>query len=69
MAERVMLDRGLVVVDLDAELGGVAKKGLELGGDRRIIGASEGGRGKSRRGSNGEQLNDKRKRNDKSRQP
>jgi hypothetical protein len=68
MAEGVMLNRRLVVVDLDAELGSVAKKGLELGGDRRIIGASEGWRGESRPGCDGEQLSYERKSNGKRRQ-
>jgi hypothetical protein len=58
MAEWVMLDGRFVVVDLDAELSGVAKERLELGGDRRIIGAGESGRGKSRRRRGGEKLND-----------
>jgi len=58
MAEWVMLDGRFVVVDLDAELSGVAKERLELGGDGRIIGAGESGRGKSRRRRGGEKLND-----------
>ncbi len=57
-----MLDRRFVVVDLDAELGGVAKERLELGGDRRVVGAGESGRGESRRRRGGEKLNDERKR-------
>ena len=65
MAGRVVLGRRFVVVDLDAELSGVAKERLELSGDRRIIGAGEGRSGKSRRGGGGEKLNDERKRNDK----
>jgi hypothetical protein len=67
MAGWAMLDRRFVVVDLDAKLGGVAKERLELGGDRRIIGAGESGRGKSRRRRGGEKLNDEGKRNDKRR--
>jgi hypothetical protein len=58
MAKWVMLDGRFVVVDLDAELSGVAKQRLEFGGDRRIIGAGESGRGKSRRRRGGEKLND-----------
>jgi hypothetical protein len=69
MAERVMLDGRFVVVDLDAELGGVAKQRLKLGPDRRVIGAGEGRRGKGGRRRGGEQLNDERKRNDKGREP
>jgi hypothetical protein len=65
MAGRVVLDRRFVVVDLDAELSGVAKERLELSGDRRIIGAGGGRRGKSRRRGGGEKLNDEGKRNDK----
>ena len=65
MAEWVVLDGRLVVVDLDAELSGVSKERLEFSGDRRIIGAGEGRRGKSRRRGGGEKLNDERKRNDK----
>ena len=68
MAERVMLDGRFVVVDLDAELSGVAKKRLELGGHRRIIGAGKSGRGESRRRRRGEKLNDERKSNGKGRQ-
>jgi hypothetical protein len=69
MAGSVMVDGRFVVVDLDAELSGVAKERLELSGDRRIIGAGEGRRGKSRRRGGGEKLNDERKRNDKCREP
>jgi hypothetical protein len=68
-AEWVMLDGRFVVVDLDAELGGVAKQRLKLGRDRRVIGAGEGRRGKGGRRRGGEQLNDERKRNDKGREP
>jgi hypothetical protein len=60
MAGRRVLGRRFVVVDLDAELGGVAKERLKLGGNRRVIGAGEGGRGKRRRRRGGEKLNDKR---------
>jgi len=69
MAKWAMLDGRLVVVDLDAELGGVAKERLKLGRDRRVIGASESGRGESRRRGGGKKLNDERKRNDKGREP
>ena len=65
MTGRRVLDRSLVVVDLDAELGGVAKERLELGGDRRVIGAGESGRGERGRRCGGEQLNDQRERDDK----
>jgi hypothetical protein len=67
MAGRRVLGRSLVVVDLDAELGGVAKERLELGGDRRVIGAGESGRGDRRRRRGGEKLNDKRECDDKGR--
>ena len=69
MAGRVVLDGRFVVVDLDAELGGVAKERLELGRDRRVIGAGENGSGKSRRGGGGKKLNDERQRNEKGREP
>ena len=65
MAGWVVVDGRFVVVDLDAELGGVAKKRLELGGDRRVISPRESGRGKSWRRRGGEKLNDERQRNDK----
>jgi hypothetical protein len=68
MAGWVMLDRRFVVADLDAELGGVAEERLELSGDRRIVGAGENGRGKSRGRRGGEKLNDERQRNDKGRE-
>jgi hypothetical protein len=68
MAGRRVLGRSLVVVDLDAELGGIAKERLKLGGDRRVIGAGESGRGHRRRCRSGEKLNDKRKRDEKRRQ-
>ena len=68
MASRIVLDGRFVVADLDAELGGVAEEGLELGGDGRVICASESGRGKSRRRGGGEKLNDERKCNGKRRQ-
>ena len=55
-----VLGRRFVVVDLDAELRSVAKHRLELGGDRRVIGAGESGRGKRRRRRGGEKLNDER---------
>lgn len=64
MAGRVVLGGRFVVVDLDAELGGVAEERLELRGDRRVIGAGESGRGKRRRRRGGEKLNDKRKRDE-----
>jgi hypothetical protein len=66
MAGRVVLGGRFVVVDLDAELGGIAKERLELGGDRRVIGAGESGR-HCRGGRGGEKLNDERKRDDKCR--
>ena len=65
MAGRRVLGRRFVVVDLDAELGGIAKERLKLGGDRRVIGAGESGRSKGRRRRGGEKLNDERKRDEK----
>jgi hypothetical protein len=65
MASRVVVVGGrFVVVDLNAELGGVAKERLKLGRDRRVIGASESRRSKSGRRRGGEKLNDERKRDD-----
>jgi len=64
MARPVTVDGRFVVVDLDAELGGVAKERLKLGRDRRVIGASESRRSKSGRRRGGEKLNDERKRDD-----
>ena len=68
MARRRVLGRSLVVVDLDSELGGVAKERLKLGGNRRVIGAGEGRRGDRRRRRGGEKLNHKRERDEKRRQ-
>ena len=62
MAGRRVPGWNFVVVDLDAELGGVAEKRLEFGGDRRVIGAGESGRGYRRRRRGGEKLNDERER-------
>jgi hypothetical protein len=69
MAGRRVLGRSFVVVDLDAELGGVAKERLKLGGDRRVIGAGESGRRHRRRRCGGEKLNDERKGDEKGAQP
>ena len=54
MAGRRVPGWNFVVVDLDAELGGVPEKRLEFGGDRRVIGAGESGRSHRRRGRGGE---------------
>ena len=64
MASRVVVGGRFLVVDLDAELGSVAKERLKLGRDRRVIGASESRRSKSGRRRGGEKLNDERKRDD-----
>jgi hypothetical protein len=61
MAGRRVLGRSLIVVDLDAELSGVAKERPELGGDCRVIGAGESGRCHRRPRCGGEKLNDERK--------
>ena len=52
MTDRRVLARDAVIVDVDAEIGSVAKDRLKLGGDRGIIGAGEGRRsnGGRRRG-------------------
>jgi hypothetical protein len=60
MAGRRVPGWNFVVVDLDAELGGIAKERLKLGGDRRIISAGESRRSKGRRRCGGEKLNDER---------
>jgi hypothetical protein len=57
-----MLARGAVIVSVDAEFRRVAEDRLELGSDRRVIGASEGGRRQRGRGRGGEKLNDERER-------
>jgi hypothetical protein len=62
MAGRRVLGWNFVVVDLDAELGRIPEQRLKLGGDRRVIGAGESGRGHRRRRRGGEQLNDERER-------
>jgi hypothetical protein len=68
MADRVMLDGRLVVADLDAELGRVAKERLELGRDCCAIRAGETGRGHRGRRRSGEKLHNERKRDYKRRQ-
>ena len=68
MASRRVPGWSFVVVDLRAELGGVAEKRLEFGGDRRVIGAGESGRGHRRRRRGGEQLNDERERDEEGRE-
>ena len=62
-AWRVLAGRA-VIIDVGAKRRRVAEERLEFGGDRRIIGAGEGGRGERRRGSSGEKLNDERERDD-----
>jgi hypothetical protein len=65
MAGRRVLGRSLVVVDLDAELRGVAKQRFKLGSNCCVIRSGESGRGQSRRRRGGEKLNDERKRDQK----
>ena len=62
---RRVLAGGFVIVDVGAELRRVAEDRLELGGDRRVISASESRRGERRRGRGCEQLNDERESDDK----
>jgi len=64
MAGRRVLARSAVVNDLDAELGCVAEDCLKLGGDRRVVGTKESGRGKGGRRRGGEKLNDERQRDE-----
>ena len=59
MAARRVLAGRTLIVDMGAKSGCVAKDRLELGGDRRLIGAGEGGRSERGRRRGGEQLNDK----------
>ena len=61
---RRVLAGGFVIVDVGAELRRIAEDRLELGGDRRVISASESRRGERRRGRGGEQLNNERERDD-----
>ena len=60
IAARPMLARRAVVVDMGAELGVIAEQRLELGGDRRFIGAGEGGRREGGRRRDGEKLDEER---------
>ena len=53
-----------VIVDVGAELRRVAEDRLELGGDRRVIGAGESGRSERGGCRGGEQLNNERERDD-----
>jgi hypothetical protein len=64
MAGRRVLGGNFVVVDLDAELRRIAEDRLEFGGDRRVVRAGEGRRGKRGRGRSGEKLEDERERDD-----
>ncbi len=57
------LGRRAVIAGVGAELRRVAEDRLELGGDRRVIGASENRRGEHRARGGCEQLHEKRKRN------
>lgn len=66
-AMAVVLGGRLIVVDVKAKFRCIAEQRLEFGGDRRVIGAGESGRGKSRRRGGGEKLNDERERDQKSR--
>jgi hypothetical protein len=49
-----------MIVDVGAELGIIAEQRLELGGDRRFIGAGEGGRRERGRRRHGEKLDEER---------
>jgi hypothetical protein len=62
MVERRVFARGAIVVDMRAEFRCVAEDRLELGGDRRVIGAGEGRRSERGRCRGGEKLNDERER-------
>ena len=56
MAERRVLARQAVIVDVGAEFRRVAEDRLELGGDRRVIRTDKGGRSDRRRRRSGEKL-------------
>ena len=60
MAERRVLARRAVIVDVGAEIRRVAEERLEFGRDRRLVGAGKGWGGDRRRGRSGEKLNDER---------
>ena len=62
MAERRVLARRAVIVDVGAEFRRVAEDRLELGGDRRVIGAGEVRRCERGGRRGGEKLNDERER-------
>jgi hypothetical protein len=64
MARWVMVGWRFVVVDLDAELSGVAKERLEFDRYRRVISAGESRCRKRGRRRGGEELNKKRKGDD-----
>ena len=63
IAARPMLARPMIV-DVGAELGIIAEQRLELGGDRRLIGAGKGGRREGGRRRDGEKLDEERERDD-----
>jgi hypothetical protein len=54
------------IVDVRAKRSRVTEDGLQLGGDRGVVGASVRPRGGGRRGGSGEKLDEKREREDKS---
>ena len=58
IAARPMFAGLPMIVDVGAELGIVAEQRLELGGDRRFVGAGEGGRRERGRRRDGEKLNE-----------
>jgi hypothetical protein len=68
MPAGVMLGGRSLVVDLDAELGGVAKERPEFGRDPRVIGPAESRRGEHGRRGGRKELNDEGERNEPSRQ-
>jgi len=64
MIARTVRRGGALVVDMGAEAGGVAEYGLEIGGDRRRVGARQSRPGQRLLVGHGDQLDDERKRDD-----
>ena len=66
MAGRRVLAGRAVIIDVGAQLRCIAEDRLELGRDRRVIGAGECGRSERRRRGGGEQLDDEREHDEES---
>ena len=66
MAGRRVLAGRAVIIDVGAQLRRIAEDRLELGHDRRVIGAGECGRSERGRRGGGEQLDDEREHDEES---